>query len=417
MQNIKLVENDRLAHKSTLDEVLRQGASDLLCLALQMEVSQYVKTHSHLVDETGHRMVVRNGKAESRTVATGTGQIEVKSPRVNDRRDGEKFTSAILPPYIRRTPNVENVIPVLYLRGLSTSDFQMALEALLGKGAQGLSPATIVALKRSWERDLEQWRKTPISDRFVYIFADGVNVKVRLGEDKKICLLTIVGVTETGEKKLLAMESGYRESEDSWKALLRSLVDRGLKAPLLAAADGALGFWKAIEGMEEFKDTKSQRCWVHKIANVLDCFPKRIQPQVKSLLHDMMYAETRKDANETKARFDKLFKDKYPKASEKLDKDWERLNAFLSFPAKHWVHIRTTNIIESTFATVKLRTKVTKGAGSAKTAEAMAFKLFLEAEKKWRKINAPEELQNLLNGVEYKDGVMLNALQNQEGVA
>ena len=359
----------------------------------------------------------RNGKAESRTVATGTGQIEVKSPRVNDRRDGEKFTSAILPPYIRRTPNVENVIPVLYLRGLSTSDFQMALEALLGKGAQGLSPATIVALKRSWERDLEQWRKTPISDRFVYIFADGVNVKVRLGEDKKICLLTIVGVTETGEKKLLAMESGYRESEDSWKALLRSLVDRGLKAPLLAAADGALGFWKAIEGMEEFKDTKSQRCWVHKIANVLDCFPKRIQPQVKSLLHDMMYAETRKDANETKARFDKLFKDKYPKASEKLDKDWERLNAFLSFPAKHWVHIRTTNIIESTFATVKLRTKVTKGAGSAKTAEAMAFKLFLEAEKKWRKINAPEELQNLLNGVEYKDGVMLNALQNQEGVA
>lgn len=414
---LKLINNDSQTHQSILDEIARQGAVELLKKALEQEVAEYLGETSGERDESGHRLVTRNGKAKSRGVTLGGGQIEIEAPRVNDRRPGHRFTSAILPPYLRKSPNVESLIPVLYLKGLSTNAFEEALTAILGEGVRGFSPASIVSLKRTWEKEFEQWRKRLITEKFVYIWADGVNVKVRLGEDKKICLLVVVGVTESGEKKLIHVEPGYRESADSWKGVLRSLIDRGMSAPLLAVADGALGFWAALDELKAFHETRRGRCWVHKIANVLNCFPKRIQGQVKTLLHDMMYAATKSDADKTRKQFANLFHEKYPKAVEKLDKDWSALTAFFSFPASHWPSLRSTNPIESTFATVKLRTKVTKGAGSENTAAAMAFKLLLEAEKKWRRINKPEAIQELLRGVEYQDGVVLNTWRNQEGVA
>jgi len=255
MQKLKLVPKDKLVHQSTLDEIARQGAREIICHALRLEVAEYIEEHRELVDEQGHRWVVRNGNAKPRRIATGAGQIEIQAPRVNDRRKGHKFTSAILPPYLRKSPNVESLVPVLYLRGLSTNDFQSALKSILGEGAKGLSASTIVALKRSWERELEQWQSQPITEKFVYLWADGVNVKVRLGEDKKICLLVVIGVTERGEKRLLTVEPGYRESTESWKIVLQSLVDRGLQAPLLAIADGALGFWAALDGTSSYHPT------------------------------------------------------------------------------------------------------------------------------------------------------------------
>ncbi|MBN21513.1 MAG: IS256 family transposase, partial [Bdellovibrionaceae bacterium] len=377
---LNLITNERGSHQSLLDEIARKGARELLKLALEREVKDYIEKYKEEVDENGHRMVVRNGKSEPRTVVTGAGQVEVQTPRVNDKRSGEKFTSLILPPYLRKSPNIESLVPVLYLRGLSTNDFQEALVSILGEGASGFSSTSIVSLKKSWEREFESWRKRRIEDQFVYVWADGVNVKIRLGEDKKICLLVLMGVTETGEKKLISIEPGYRESAESWKILLRSLISRGFSAPLLAIADGALGFWSALEDLEEFKNTKHGRCWVHKIKNVMNCFPKRLQPQVKGLLHDMMNAEKRSNAELVKKTFVDLFHDKYPNGVKKLEKDWEKLSIF--FPAAHWQHIRTTNPIESTFATVKLRTRTTRGAGSASTAASMAFKLFEQTSKK-----------------------------------
>lgn len=265
---------------------------------------------------------------------------------------------------------------------------------------------------------MQVWQKRAMTKRYVYLWADGVNVKIRLGEDKKQCLLVVLGVCEDGTKELVAVETGYRESTESWKVLLQSLIDRGLQAPSLVVADGALGFWAALRELGEFfKDTKEQRCWVHKIANVLDCFPKRLQPQAKTLLHDMMKADSKADCEKTKRRFETLFAEKYPKACEKLGKDWERLTTFFEFPASHWKHIKTTNVIESAFATVKLRTRVTKGAGSAKTATAMAFKLLEQAQKRWRRISAPEELSNVTKKLAYEDGILIQAQTNREGAA
>jgi putative transposase len=414
---LKVVNTDSKSFQSTLDEIARQGAQRLLVEALDREVADYIGEHAGEVDEKGHRLVTRNGRANPREIMLGAGRVEVRAPRANDLRDGEKFTSAILPPYLRKSPNVESLLPVLYLRGLSTSDFQDALASILGEGAKGLSPASIVSLKRSWEKEFENWKKQPITERIVYVWADGVNVKVRLGEDKRICLLVVIGVTETGEKRLLAIEPGYRESTDSWKAVLRSLTDRGMSAPLLAIADGALGFWAALEELELFQDTRHGRCWFHKSGNVLNVLPKRLHPQVKELLKEMMYSNTLADAEATRKNFNDLLHDKYPKAVEKITNDWSELTAFFSFPAAHWQSLRTTNPIESTFATVKLRTRVTKGAGSTRTAASMAFKLMLEAEKKWNKIRGWKEIENLLRGVDYRDGIALKNTGNQEGVA
>jgi len=401
----------------SLDEIARLGAQRLLKKALIEEVNQYIESSKELVDSSGKRLVVRNGSSKERTILTGSGEIKVKAPRINDRRPGVKYSSKILPPYLRKTPNVESVIPVLYLKGLSANSFSEALEELFGEGVQGLSKSSIHSLKKSWEKDLSEWRSSPIEENFVYLWVDGVNVKVRLGEDKSLSLLVVIGVNQNGEKKLLAVNSGYRESKASWTAVFNDLKKRGMKAPHCIIGDGALGLWSCTGEMEFLSNTKEQRCWFHKMGNVLNKLPKRVQARAKTLLHDMMKAKDRKDADLEKKAFESEFKDKYPKAVECLNKDWDKLTTFFDFPAPHWQHIRTTNPIESTFATVKLRTRVTKGAGSPKIAETMAFKLLKESEKKWKKIKGYEHIKNILDGVVYKDGGIEEAKSDQQEVA
>lgn len=391
--------------RSSLDEIAKEGARRLLIEALHIEVADYVERAARERDELGRALVTRNGKARARKVTVGSGTFEVEAPRVRDSREGKKFTSSILPPYLRRSANVESLLPVLYLKGLSGNAFGDALSQILGEGVSGLSPSSIAALKKTWTANFERWKFQKITERFVYIWADGVNVKVRLGEDKKQCLLVIMGVTESGDKKLLAVEPGFRESKDSWAFVLRDLKSRGLNTPLLAVGDGALGFWAALP--EVFPETAEQRCWVHKIANVLDKLPKRLQGRAKGHLHEMMYAPTRADASAALEGFKADFGAKYEKSVDCLKRDWKALTRHFDFPAHHWKHIRSTNPIESVFATVKLRTRTSKGAGNAKVAATMAFKLMVEAEKRWRKISAPEDLKRLLDGVAYRDGDVL----------
>ena len=406
---LKVVTKDELLSKEeitlTLDDIARQGAQRMLAEALQLEVSEYIEKHQDEVDENGRRLVVRNGKGKTRKVTVGSGTFEVNAPRVDDRRADKKFISSIVPPYLRRSPNVESLLPLLYLRGLSTNDFKPALTEILGEDAGGLSSSSIPKLKASWQKTFNSWNKRLIHTKYVYIWADGVNVKIRLGEDKKICLLVIIGVTESGDKELIAVDPGYRESTDSWSVLLRSLKQRGMSAPLLAVGDGALGFWNAIRNV--YPETKEQRCWVHKIANVLDKLPTRIQPKAKELLHEMMYAETKDEALKLRKTFESHFELKQERAVICIKKDWDQLMSFYDFPAANWTSIRTTNPIESSFATVKLRTKSTKGAGNAITACTMAFKLLQQCEMKWRKIRGHKEIKNLISGLEYKDGIMI----------
>lgn len=401
----------------SLDDIAREGARRLLVQALNLEVEEYIQQNINEVDENGHRLVVRNGVGKCRTVTLGSGSVNLQVPRVDDRRDGEVFLSTILPPYLRKSPKVESLLPILYLKGLSTNDFKSALASFLGEGTMGLSPASIVKLKKIWESEFSLWEKRKIEKKYVYIWADGVNVQVRLGEDKKVCLLVIIGATESGDKELLAVHPGYRESKDSWLAVLRSLIDRGMMAPMLAIGDGALGFWAAVRTCEGFEKTEEQRCWVHKIANVLDKLPKRLQSDAKGFLHDMMKAEKEEDALNARQSFEKLYSEKYPKAVECLVKSWSELTTFFHYPASHWQHLRTTNPIESSFATVKLRTKVTKGAGSKETAAVMAFKLLSECQKKWRKLRGHQEFKNLLKGLEYKDGIMVPRAGHHEAAA
>ncbi len=391
----------------TLDDIAREGARRMLMEALQAEVTEYIDKHRELLDDDGRRLVVRHGKAQSRKVTLGSGTIPVEAPRVKDRRPGQRFSSQILPAYMRKSPKVENLLPILYLKGLSTSDFRSALVDLLGEGVTGLSPSSIVVLKKIWEKDFATWKKRRITDRYVYIFADGVHVSVRLGEDKRLCLLVLIGVAENGEKHLLAIEPGYRESKDSWRAVLSDLHDRGLTAPVLAVGDGALGFWGALRETKGFEVTREQRCWLHKMGNILNDLPKRLQPRAKGLLREIMYAETLSDANIGKRKFLDAFYAKYPKATECLEKDWAELTAFFTLPATHWTHLRTTNAIESTFSTVRLRTNVTRGAGSPVAAATMAFKLLQDAEKSWNRIRGYDEIDNVLKGVAYVNGVMV----------
>ena len=413
---LKLVTDQDL--KYNLDEVVRLGAKKMLLEALQAEVDQFIESHKEEVDANGHRLVVRNGKGKTRSVTLASGTVDIQAPRVNDKRDGESFNSKILPPYLRKSPKIESLMPVLYLKGISTGKIKDAVEDFFGKGSMGLSPGTISKLIKTWEEDFKFFKQRKIEKNYVYIWADGVNVSIRLGDDKKVCILVIIGVTETGEKELLAVEPGYRESREGWLSVLRSLVNRGFKAPMLAIGDGALGFWSAIRELEEFKETKEQRCWVHKIANVLNKLPKRVQGEAKSLLHEMMKAPDRSSADKAKESFASILGTKYPKALECIEKDWSELTSFFDFPAEHWVSLRTTNPIESSFATVKLRTRVTKGSGSRDMAATMAFKLLQECEKKWRRIKGWKEFEKLLSGLEYKDGVVIPSQeQNQEAAA
>jgi putative transposase len=383
----------------TLDDLAREGARRMIAAALEAEVDDYVSSFTDEVGEDGKRRLT-----------VGSGTVPIRAPRVNDKRVDEetgerkRFSSKILPAYARRSPKVTEVLPILYLHGLSTGDFGPALRDLLGEDASGLSSSSIQRLTEAWQAEHAAFRTRELRfHRYAYLFVDGVNVSVRLGEDPKLCLLVVLGVREDGEKELLAVEDGYRESEDSWAVVFRDLRDRGMNAPKLVTGDGALGAWAALRNV--FPEAKEQRCWVHKTANVLDALPKRLQPRAKTLLHEMAEAPSRADARITLERFRDEFGAKYPKAVAKLDKDWDALTAFYDFPAEHWRHLRTTNPIESSFATVKLRTKVTKGAGSKKAALAMAYKLLDAAQERWRRFNGHELVTDVLAGVKFKDGI------------
>ncbi len=403
--------------RSALDELCLAGAQRMLHRALELEVDQYLDRHRDDRDENGHALVTRNGKARPRKLTIGSGTMDITAPRVRDERveDGQRcrFTSEILPPYMRRSPKVAEVLPVLYLRGLSTGDFREALPALLGKEATaGLSPTTITRLTAAWQQEYESFRKRDIrSKRFAYIWADGVHFRIRL-EDDRLCTLVLIGVREDGSKELIAVEDGYRESKESWLSVLRDLTARGVEAPLLAIGDGALGFWSALR--EVWPESKEQRCWVHRTANVLDKFPKRLQPRAKSQIHEIFKAETKEIAEEQVDRFVKEYEDRYPKAVASLLRDRETMLTFYDFPAAHWQSIRSTNVIESAFATVRLRQRVTKGAGSRAKGLTMAFKLLAMAEKRWRRIRSPHLVMPMLEGTKFLDGKPIES-NPQEG--
>jgi putative transposase len=390
----------------SLDELAREGARRMIAAALELEVEEYVSKLRHLRDEQGHALVVRNGSGKGRTVQLGAGAVRVKAPRVNDRRPDVRFTSQILPPYMRRSPRLEEALPVLYLRGLSTGDFAEALPVLLGPEAAGLSASSINRLLTIWQEEYQAWRKRSLLDKdYVYLWADGVYFQVRLEDDRVACLV-IVGVLADGTKEVIALEDGYRESTESWASLLRDLKQRGMRAPVLAVGDGALGFWAALR--EVYPETREQRCWVHKTANVLDKLPKRLQGRAKMMLHEAMYAPDRVAAQEAIRDFREEFEARYPKSVECLQKDEEQLLTFFDFPAEHWQHLRTTNPIESPFATVKGRLRKTKGAGSRTACLAMAFKLAISAQDRWRKVNAPHLVALVRAGVPFKDGAAVD---------
>lgn len=394
--------------KSALEEVLQEGARWMLQKAIEIEVAEYIERHTGIQQANGHRLVVRNGHLPERELVTGIGPVKVRQPRVNDRRRGRRFTSRILPPYMRRVPSIDVLIPCLYLKGISTGDFAEALEAILGSQAKGLSATNIVRLKEVWKQDYEAWRKRDLSDKhYVYIWVDGIHFNVRL-EDERTCMLVIIGATKDGRKELVAVQDGYRESKLSWLEVLRDLKRRGLKMlPSLATGDGGLGFWAAAA--EEFPSTRRQRCWVHKTANILDKMPKGVQGKAKQRIHDMYMAETKRQALEAYDEFLRLYKVKFASACECLEKDKDDLFAFYDFPAEHWIHLRTTNPIESTFATVRLRTVRTKGCGSRTATLTMVYKLAEQAEKHWRRLNKHEFIILVAQGVQFVDGVMVNA--------
>ena len=408
---LKVVENtipmEAESGSMSLDELAREGARRMLVQALEVEVANYIESHRDARDDEGRAMVVRNGKSKKRSVTLGTGTVDVQAPRVNDKRVNEagerqRFTSKILPPYMRRSPKVAEVLPVLYLRGLSTGDFKPALTSLLGEDA-GLSPANITRLTDVWSTEYQAFKRRRLDDRdYVYIWADGVHFNIRLEEDR-LCTLVVIGVRSDGTKELIAVEDGYRESTSSWATVLRDLKERGMRAPVVAVGDGALGFWAAVR--EVWPETREQRCWVHRLANVLDKLPKRLQPKAKEMLHEAMNADTKEHAKREIERFAKTFEAKHPKAVESLRRDEGKLLTYFDFPAEHWRHLRTTNVIESPFATVRLRQRVTKGAGSRTKGLLMAFKLLDMAQLRWRKLNGAKELPAVRAGARYVDGV------------
>jgi transposase-like protein len=395
---------------SMLDELVRQGARQLLATALAAEVAAYIEAHKHELDEYGHRLVVRNGYAEPREVMTAAGAVGVRAPRVNDKRidpdTGQrcKFSSAILPAWARKSPQIAEVLPLLYLHGLSSGDFVPALTQFLGSGA-GLSAATITRLTAQWQQEATAFGKRSLNDTdYVYVWVDGIHVKVRLEQDK-VCLLVMIGVRADGHKELIALADGFRESSESWADLLRDCKRRGMRAPVLAVGDGALGFWNALRDV--FPETKEQRCWWHKIGNVLNALPKSAQPAAKASLTEIYNAEDRQHAARAAAAFAADFGVKWPKAAAKITDDLDVLLAFYDFPAEHWIHLRTTNPIESTFATVRLRQRVTKGPGSRTAGIAMAFKLIESAQAKWRAVNAPHLVALVRAGATFEKGKLV----------
>jgi len=398
--------------RDVLSEILRQGAQRMLATAIENEVQEYLGEHCRELDQDGCRLVVRNGYLPKRQIQTGIGQVAVRQPRVNDKRlnangQRQRFSSKILPPYLRRTRSIDELIPWLYLKGISTGDFSEALAGLLGPQASGLSATNIVRLKACWEQEWKDWSSRSLKGKvYVYIWVDGIYFNVRL-EDKanqRQCILVLMGATADGKKELIAIADGYRESEQSWKELLLKVKARGLEIdPKLAIGDGALGFWAAVRKV--FPSIAEQRCCVHKTANVLNKLPKGLQGKAKAMLHDIWMAPGKAQAEQAFDLFIETFQAKYPKAAECLAKDREVLLAFYDFPAEHWVHIRTTNPIESTFSTVRLRTYKTKGCGSRTACLTMVFKLAQTAERHWRRLNGSKLFEDVIRGVSFVDGI------------
>ena len=398
--------SDPRADDDPLTDILRRGARQLLIQAVETEVAVWIDDRQHLTDGDGHRQVVRNGYAEPRTIVTGVGPLELSMPRVHDRRPAdqkEHFASKLLPPYLRKAKSIDELIPWLYLKGISTGDFAEALQALLGLDCPGLSASTVTRLVSQWQDEHAAWSKRDLSDKqYVYVWADGIHFNIRLEEDRQ-CILVLMGATANGKKELIAVQDGFRESEVSWTSMLVDLKQRGLRIdPKLATADGALGFWAAAG--KAWPTTRAQRCWVHKTANVLDKLPKRLQPKAKEQLHDIWQAATKAEALRAFDLFVATYEAKYPKAVQCLQKDREVLLTFYDFPAEHWRHIRTTNPIESTFATVRLRHNKTKGNGSRAACLAMVFKLAESASKNWRALNGSKLMPDVITGVKFVDG-------------
>ena len=394
-----------------LHEVLQRGAKELLAKAIEAELNALLTQYSEL-EVDGKKAVVRNGHLPARTIQTDLGDIPVKVPKVRDRSGcGIKFNSALVPPYLKRTKAIEEFVPWLYLRGISTGQMQPALESLLGEEAKGLSANTVSRLKQQWEQDYDTWRQRDLSKRrYVYIWADGIDSNVRM--DDKLCLLVIIGSDDTGRKEVLAVIDGYRESEASWLEVLSLLESQGLTLPpKLAVGDGALGFWKALA--KKWPETATQRCWVHKTANVLNKVPKAVQPKVKEALHDIWQAETRDGAYKAFDNTLQRFEAKYARAMECLKKDKASMLAFYDFPAEHWQHIRTTNPIESVFASVRLRTTKSKSCGSRKTTLAMTYKLMTTAQNTWRRLRGFRLLADVVQGIQFKDGERVEQDQQQ----
>ena len=407
-----------------LTEVLRNGARILLAQAVEAEVADFLDKHTQLKTADDHQRVVRHGHLPEREVMTGIGAVGVRQPRVRDREAGAddperiRFTPTILPPYARRSKSLEMLIPILYLKGISTGDFEEALAALLGKDAPGLSASTIARLKEVWIDEHGRWNRRDLcAKRYVYMWADGIHLQARLEADAQ-CILVIIGATPEGKKELIGFTDGTRESAHDWRTLLLDLKRRGLAAaPELAVADGALGFWKALG--EVWPKTRAQRCWVHKTANVLNKLPKSQQPKAKRALQEIWMAETKADAETAFDGFIESYEVKYDKAAECLRKDRDTLLAFYDFPAEHWKHLRTTNPIESTFATVRHRTIRAKGCLSNNTALAMVFKLVDAAQKSWRRLDGHNQLPKIIQGVKFADGleVVAKPIANQAQTA
>src|SRR5665648_680739 len=402
--------------RSVIDEIVREGARAMLAAALRAEVAAYVEAHAGEVDEHGRRLVVRNGYGEPRQVLTSSGAVEVVAPRVDDKRVDEvtgerrRFSSAILPPWCRKSPKIDEVLPLLYLHGLSSNDFGPALEQFLGTSA-GLSGPVITRLTAQWQDEANAFQGRDLSGvDYVYVWADGIHVNVRL-EEARLCLLVLIGVRADGTKELITLADGFRESSGSWADLLRDAARRGMRAPVLAVGDGALGFWSALG--EVLPATAAQRCWFHKTGNVLAALPKSAHPGAKKALAEMWGAEDKNHARAAVKSFETLYGVKFPKAVAKITDDVEELLAFYDYPAEHWVHLRTTNPIESTFATVRHRTKVTKGPGSKTAGLAMAFKLIEAAQARWRAVNAPHLVALVRAGARFEHGKLVEREPSQ----
>jgi transposase-like protein len=413
--NVIELKNPAVANevRDALTEVLRDGARRLLAEAVEAEVDEFLQQHRHKRDAAGRQRVVRNGHLPARTIQTGIGAVAVQAPRVRDRGGEIRFTSALLPPYLRRSKTIEALLPWLYLKGISTGGFSEALAVLLGRDAPGLSAATISRLKSDWQEEHARWERRSLANKqYVYLWVDGIHFGVRM-EQSNQCILVVIGATADGKKELVALTDGLRESEQSWKELLLDLKRRGLQIePQLAIGDGALGFWKALP--QVFGATRAQRCWVHKTANVLNKLPKHLQAKAKSDLHQIWMAATQDDAHRAFDAFVASYGQKHPKASECLSKDKATLLTFYDFPAEHWIHIRTTNPIESTFASVRLRTAKTRGCVSRAGILAMVFKLAKSAEGRWRVLRGAGLLAKVITGVQFQNGIEMWKPDHQE---